>query len=222
MMTLLSNSEEKPSTINPLYFQQVCGALFSGNHGAPMNGETQEDAYDFLKSLIDEVNNEEPDMKIGELFEVGFADEQICECGASKTFIDEDCHLSIPDKMHTEKHRVDLEFLFDNYNRDSSRFEDQECQRCGKSKKWSRPEEWEGKGLTKSPEFIVVQIPRGRLQRTGPFLERLERFKAVTKITPPAGGIKLPSKEGGSIAYQMVAMIEHEGQRLVHGCLMFH
>lgn len=53
MMKLLSGAGEEPVVISPFVFQQVFGAIFTGNDEEPMNGETQEDAHEFMIKLFD-------------------------------------------------------------------------------------------------------------------------------------------------------------------------
>lgn len=210
MMMLLSADEESPHEINPFVFQQICGTMFTGNEDNPMNGETQEDAYEFIVKLLSQMRKENPGLDLDQLLGAQFAEQQVCECGSAKTFTEESCNFNIPEDFQSDRYRVDLGALLTRYLRDKSRFAHYRCEKCGESGKWFAKDGWDGKLMTKSPEYLVANVPRGRIQSTG---HRTEEVKLTTKIRPPLKKVSIPSVDSSRVHYHMVAMIKHDGKK---------
>ncbi len=206
MMTQMSNVGEDPRRCNPFVFQQVCGTMFTGNEDQPMNGETQEDAHEFMLKLLEQVKNEQPELGVDELLAAQFGEQQVCECGARKTFIEDGFHLNIPEELGSKRMSFD-DVVWQNL-RDGSRFFDYRCEKCGASDKWSTKDSWDGKRMIKSPAYLIAHISRGQAhtqsRRTG---------KITNRIIPPMCKIILPSSDGGEVYYHLEAMIEHTGNR---------
>lgn len=208
-MKLLSASSKSPNRINPFVFQQVSGTLFTGYDDSPMNGETQEDAHEFITKLLDRLREEQPELEIDELLAAQFAEQQVCECGAAKTFTEENYNFNIPEVYRSPSFRVDLGALFAAFLRDQSKFDNYRCEKCGESGKWATKNGWVGKRMTKSPQYFLANIPRGHFQFNG---QGMEEVKLTTKIVPPVKKVSFPAADGSRVRYHLVAMIRHHGK----------
>lgn len=173
-----------------------------------MNGETQQDAHEFLLKLLNRLKKEQPELDIDELLAAQFAEQQVCECGATKTLAEDNCNFHIPDDLKSQ--RMDFETLVIYCLRDTSKFTDYRCERCGQSGRWSPKDGWKGMRMTKSPEYLLANVPRGQLQLRG---NRMEEVKLTNRIIPPMKKISLPSADGSTVHYHMVAMIKHSGRK---------
>jgi uncharacterized UBP type Zn finger protein len=207
-MTLLSSNNKQGERINPFIFHQICGTLFAGSDGQPMNGETQQDAHEFILKLLTQLKKEQPELDMDELFAAHFEERQVCKCGATKTFTEENSNFPIPDFLKGK--RFDFESLVVGYLQDDSKFTDYRCEKCGESGKWSTKDGWRQKRMTKSPEYLIANVPRGQLRAYG---NRSKKIKLTNSIIPPMKKISFPSADGGSVDYHMVAMIQHSGNR---------
>ena len=205
---LLSTAREEPLSINPFTFQQVCGTMFSGSGASPMNGDTQEDAHEFITKLLFQLRKEQPELDIDRLLTAQFAEQQVCECGAAKTFVEENCNFNIP--QCDQLRRQDLEDLLLAYLQDSSKYDNYHCERCGQSGKWSTKGGWQGKRMAKSPEYLIANVPRGHVQMKG---HRMEQRKLTTRIIPPIKKVQFPSVDGSLVNYNLVAMTKHVGKK---------
>lgn len=208
LMMLLSAHREEPQQINPFLFQQVCGEMFSGNEEAPMNGETQEDAHEFITKLIEQVNKERPDLDIEELSGTEFVQQQVCECGEVKSFTETCSTLNIPQHMQSNQFRLQFRTTVLKYLQDQSIFDDYRCGKCGETGKWSLKDGWEGRRITTAPEHFLVNLSRGKSQSRG---RRTERVKLMTMIVPPIKKLLLYALDGTKFRYHLVAMIKHTG-----------
>jgi uncharacterized UBP type Zn finger protein len=149
MMKLLCGAGEEPAVINPFVFQQFCGAIFTGNEEEPINGETQEDAHEFMIKLLDQLREEQPDLNFDELFAAKVAERQACECGGAKTFVEENCNFNIPGRYQSRTYnKVDLGVLTGAFCRDKSKFHNYRCEKCGQSGERSAKDGWKGKRMT--------------------------------------------------------------------------
>jgi uncharacterized UBP type Zn finger protein len=208
-MSLLSAQQEGPQEINPFILQQVCGTMLTGGGDSPMNGETQEDAHEFITKLLQQVKKEQPEIDIEELFRAEFAEQQVCECGTSKTFTEEASNFNIPVHLQPAGWRVHLSAIVAKNVQDNSRFEGYRCENCGETGKWSTKDAWEGKRLITSPEYLIAHVSRGRTQLKG---QRMEEVKLMTRIVPPMRKLTLRAIDNTAIRYHLVAMIEHHGK----------
>lgn len=203
----LSAAGDKPRNINPFTFQQVCGTMLTGDGDDPMNGETQGDAHEFLTKLVDQVEKEQPGTSIDGLLAAQSLEQQVCECGTTKTFIEENSNFSLPQGILSRE--VPLASLFTSYFQDESKFKDYRCEKCGDSGKWSAKDGWKGKRMMNSPEYFIANVPRGQIEMRG---NRMHNVKLMTKIGQPLKKIPIPSADGTRVHYHMVAMIRHTGQ----------
>ncbi len=209
-MILLSAAKEEPQQVNPFLFQQVCGAMFTGNEDAPMNGETQQDAHEFITKLIEQVKKERPELDIDELSGIEFVQQQVCECGETKSFEEKCSNFNIPQHMRSEQFRVDFGAAVISNLRDNSKFDNYRCETCGETGKWSAKGGWEGRRMALAPEHLIAHTPRGEYQFVG---RRMEEVKLMTKIVPPIKKLTLRVIDGTCFRYNLVAMIEHSGKR---------
>jgi uncharacterized UBP type Zn finger protein len=208
MMQLLSSAEDEACTINPFIFQQVCGAIFTGNEDDPINGETQEGAHEFMMKLLEQLKAEHPKLDTDQILAAQFAEQQVCECGARKTFTEETSSFNIPEDF--QRTRVHFSTMLDYYLQDDSKFEGYCCEKCGRSGKWSTKGCWEGKRMIKEPDYILAHVPRGHIASTG---HKAGEVKLTTKIVPPLKKISIPAADGSQVQYHMVAMIKHKGRK---------
>ena len=204
----LSVALDVSQEVDPFLFRQVCGTMFTGDEDNPMNGETQEDAHEFILKVLDRLRKEQPELDIDELLAAQFAERQTCKCGAVKTLTEENSNFNIPD--HFQRYRVNFGGLLNWYMLDGRKFDDYRCEKCGKSGRWSTRGGWEGKRVTKAPEYLIANVPRGQLQSKG---NRMEEAKLTTRIVPPLKKVSFPSADGSTFHYHLVAMIKHQGQK---------
>lgn len=215
MMTQLSADQGEALKINPFVFQQVCGTMFTGNEDQPMNGETQEDAHEFIMKLLHQIQKEQPELDIRKLFATQFAEQQVCRCDTPKMFSEEANSFHIPEFMQPRGPKSSLRTitfgdLIKAYTKDASKFADYRCEKCGEVGKYSRKDGWEGKRMTQSPEYLIANVPRGQVRYWG---DGTEKIKLMNDIEPPLKKIHFPSVDGGDINYHMVAMIRHQGTK---------
>jgi hypothetical protein len=210
MMMLLSSDRESPHEINPFVFQQICGIMFTGNEDKPMKWRDTGGRPRIHSQLLSQMRKENPGLDLDELLGAQFAEQQVCECGTAKPFTEESCNFNIPEDFQSDRYRVDLGALLTRHLRDKSRFAHYRCEKCGKSGKWFTKDGWDGKLMTKSPEYLVANVPRGRIQST---CYRTEEVKLTTKIRPPLKKVSIPSADSSRVHYHMVAMIKHEGKK---------
>ena len=182
--------------------------MFTENENHPMYGDTQGDAHEFILKLLEQVRKEQPELGVDELLAAQFAEQQVCACGARKTFIEDGCHLHIPEELGSRRMSFD-DVLWRNL-RDGSRFLEYRCEKCGESGKWSTKDSWIGKRMIKSPAYLIAHISRGQVHAQG---HRME--KATNKIIPPMCKTTLPSGDDSPVYYHLEAMIEHTGNRWV-------
>jgi uncharacterized UBP type Zn finger protein len=208
-MALMAADADSAHEINPFIFHRVCGTMFTGNENIPMSGETQEDAHEFIIKLLDQPRKEQPEVDIDEIFAAQFAEQQVCKCGATKTFTEEGCNLNIPKRYRSSMYRVPLELLLGSFLDDKSKFAEYRCEECGESGKWSTTTGWERKRMTRSPEFLIVNLSRGESHTNGHLTQEV---KLATKIKPPVKNVSIKTADGTRVQYHLVAMIKHEGK----------
>lgn len=206
MMAQLSKVGDEQRACNPFLFQQVCGTMFTENKDHPMYGDTQGDAHEFILKLLEQVRKEQPELGVDELLTAQFAEQQVCACGARKTFIEDGCHLSIPEELGSK--RMSFDEVLGRNLRGGSRFLEYRCENCGESDKWSTKDSWSGKRMIKSPAYLIAHISRGQVHAQGRGMQ-----KAKNKIIPPMCKTTLPSGDDSPVYYHLEAMIEHTGNR---------
>ena len=219
MMRQMSSPTED-GTFNPVLFQQVCGALFNGAEG-PMNGDEQEDVYDFIQKLL-------PEIGASDLFEAVFECRKNCRlCGEERsvTVTRGELLLNIPSHLKSPKSKVEFDHLLGNFLKDQSIFEFEKlaCFVCEEVGQWDDCEGWTGrKGnrLRVAPKYLFSQIPRcdyetvetGAKKTDGKKTPQVHMVKLKTKVVLPSGNIRVPFKDGGRANYELVAAIEHRGK----------
>ena len=206
-MRRLSSTEEMGETINPFVFHQICGILFTGSDGEPMNGETQQDAHEFILKLLQQLKDEQPELDLDELFAAHFIEQQVCQCGATKSFTEENSTFHIPAHLNGKDFGFDT--LVVEYLLDDSKFIEYRCEKCGVSGRWSPKDGWRSKWMTKAPEYIIAHVPRGQWEVEG---NEVKKIKLTNKVTPPMEKVSFPTIDGGTVDYHMLAMIEHSGR----------
>jgi hypothetical protein len=88
---------------NPIPFEQASGPLFNEAEG-PMNGDKQEEAYDFIQKLL-------PEFGDGELFEAVCRCKKSCwKCGKemSASITRSGLLLEIPENLNRLENKVEL------------------------------------------------------------------------------------------------------------------
>src|SRR4051794_15867769 len=91
------SSPDSAADIDPFYFHQVCGALLASNTGEAMNGETQQDAQEFLTGLFHVLKPEPHAPDIDSLFNTQFCQKKTCgRCGNEACLTEPGFELSIP------------------------------------------------------------------------------------------------------------------------------
>jgi uncharacterized UBP type Zn finger protein len=206
-MKQLSSNKKGGAKINPFVFHQTCGALFTDDDGQPMNGETQQDAHEFILKLLHQLKTEQPELDLDDLFAAHFAEQQVCQCGTTKSFTEENSSFPIPDRLIDSG--FDFADLVAEYLVDSSKFTYYRCETCGESGRWSPKDDWRSKRMTKTPEYIIAHVPRGQWHMEG---NQVKKIKLTNKVTPPMEKISFPTADRGTVDYHMLAMIEHGGR----------
>ena len=198
---------------NTFAFHQVCGELLQSGNGDHMNGETQEDAHEFMTKLMQQIREEEQSAPLETLFDAEFSERKVCECGNTKTFVENTSTFPIPEKYHQQKEAIPMKTVVEDFvSSESGKFDQYECSRCKTSGNWSDKEGgWAGQRLTKSPDFLLAYTSKSHLTRQG------QMKKIRTKISPPTHKVSLPSANGSSVDYNMIAMIQHHGNRIDRG-----
>jgi uncharacterized UBP type Zn finger protein len=207
IMRQLSSTDERGITINAFSFHQTCGALLTSSDGQPMNGETQQDAHEFILKLLHQLNKEQPALGLDRLFAAHFVEQQVCQCGATKSFTEENSNFPIPARL--EGMSFDFETLVAEYLQDDSKFAEYRCEKCGESGRWSPEDDWRSKRMAQTPEYLIANVPRGSWQVEG---DEMKKIKLTNKVTPPMEKISFPTADGGTVDYHVLAMIEHRGE----------
>ena len=132
------SSYSDDTMFNPILFEQTSGPLFNGAEG-PMNGDEQEDAYDFIQKLL-------PEFGAGELFEAVFKCKKSCwKCGkrCQPSLQGQSCFL----KFQKTENKVEFEHVLSNCLKDHSifEFEKLQCDGCNEVGEWVDVEGWSGK-----------------------------------------------------------------------------
>ena len=127
---------------NPILFEQASGPLFNGAEG-PMNGDEQEDAYDFIQKLL-------PEFGAGELFEAVFKCKKSCwKCGKEMpaSITRSELLLEIPENLNRPESKMEFEHILSNCLKDHSIFEFEKLQCDGRNEvgEWADVEGWSGK-----------------------------------------------------------------------------
>jgi len=99
-----------------------------------MNGDKQEDAYDFIQKLL-------PEVGVGELFEAVFKCKKSCgECGKemSASITRLELLLEIPETLNRPEIKVEFEHALSNCLKDHSifEFEKLQCDGCNEVGEW--------------------------------------------------------------------------------------
>jgi hypothetical protein len=233
----MSSGDAKP--INPLFFHQVCGALVKSEENKAMNGDVQEDVSEFMEAVFDKLVSEGESQRISDLFGNSLEQKMCCrKCCEEKTFTDRSDHFSliIPEEVRKPGSIINQKTLFDRAVQDQSWTSDYVCENCKKicafehKKKCPRycakpgtlelKESWEGKRLGKSPPYLITPIRRtilreerqteGRGARKRTWTE-LVPTKLQTKVELDTGPISMIARDGCSVSYELVAVVEHKG-----------
>lgn len=212
------SSPDDDEDLNPLLFEEVSGAMFSGAEG-PMNGDHQEDVHDFIKQLV-------PALSAGELFDAVVEGKGKCrKCGKEESVTKtlQDLPLPVPDNM-AKGGKIDFEVLV-NKAMESGSLLDFETLRCGGCKELGQWDAVRGSEtrLSLAPKYLMTHTSRcgyetvqtNRKTKEGKPVVDAKMYRIPTRVHLPAGTIKLQDTDGGKVSYELLATIEHRGKEWV-------
>lgn len=192
----MSNNATQP--VNNNLLQQVCGRTLNThmlNESNYFDGESQEDAADFLRQLLARMTSEAGTYgSVAQLLENTIVARRRCNtCGTEKTFTEsEPVHQAVYNKKSLHC-LADLVASLSLPAHEDARFEQIKCDMCGSVGKYENIEGWQRNRVVNPNQYLAVNIAR----------ESNEPVKSTL------GSFSLPAESNGryfDVLYQLRAV----------------
>jgi uncharacterized UBP type Zn finger protein len=197
MMCQMLNNEDE-SAIQAKAFRRTCSEAF----GMQYNGQTQEDADEFMMMLVEQLQKERPDPKLAAQIDVDFVKKANCDkCGAVKEITESSLSLAIA--VNARK-AADLNKILRKQLNDTSDFEYRSCETCNSRGALNRDAATATQRMRSTPAFLKVAIPRQHPAS----LDNKNR----TKVDLPEHSDFL-DEIGNTLRYKLVGAMGHDGRK---------
>ena len=205
---------------SPVYtylWNRACGKML----GEQFDGQTQEDATDYLNNLLQTLQEElGPTQVIEGLFQGVFEERRQCRnCRRPKTKLSHGVDVEIPEALQETSEPILLEERIEAAIQDVTGFDMLSCDNCGQ-KSWASlegPTCWMGKRLRSPPKYLKIIVPRERHRqlstaRADGIVEvTLEQSKINNLVILPKDPIEFPTVHGQVVRYELFGVIRHLG-----------
>jgi ubiquitin C-terminal hydrolase len=200
MRQMLNNKDE--SVIQTKAFRRTCSEIF----GMQYNGQTQEDADEFMMMLVEQLQKERPDLKLAAQFDVEFVKKANCDkCGAAKEIAESSLSLVIA--VNASK-AADFNKVLRKQLRDTSDFEYRSCEACNSKGAFNTDAATATQRMRSTPAFLKVAIPRHHPDGLD--------SKNRTKVDLPKHCVFL-DEIGNALRYKLVGAMGHDGRKPTQG-----
>jgi hypothetical protein len=196
MQKMLQKTSAK--AIDTSIFRKACGDFL----GSVFNGKTQQDADEFLCTLVDQLQRERPDLKPAAELEAQFVRKAKCgKFGVIKE-IDEMLAPLVPQMNATRP--VSLNSLLEKQIDDTSAFTHRSCKKCKFTIRFETNTKAARLTMRSTPPFLKVMISRFDPNGKSPAKNR-------TKVVLERECSFL-SESGETVRYELVAAAGHDGR----------
>jgi hypothetical protein len=228
--------KDDKDVVNPIWFHFLCGAMMSAGDDRPMNGDNQEDAFEFLSTAIELLRNESNDhgSRLDDLFSVEFQDKLTCrKCGKDRTFTTDHMRLNMPENVGKPGVNTSLSSLIQEHVTDRSQFADYKCDNCVEKCKdvhgrncreaclensnMTGVEGWDARRISKAPKYLIASLDRTvfqtvKVKTRRRFVDELQPKKLNSKVDVNTEPTAFTAVNGDRVWYQIEAVIEHQGR----------